>query len=119
MKVLLSWINDYVDISGLDVKTIARGLTDAGFVAEETIDKSKGLDKVVVANISEITRHPNAAKLGVCQADYGFGKTQIVTHADNMKVGDNVRLALDGAVLHNGAERKNGSLRGVASHGMI
>lgn len=119
MKVLLSWINDYVNISGLDVKTIARGLTDAGFEVEEIIDKSKGLDKVVVANITEITRHPNADKLVVCQADYGFGKTQIVTHADNMKVGDNVPLALDGAHLPNGAEIKNGNLRGVASNGMF
>lgn len=119
MLVLLSWINDYVDTSKIELKSLVKGLTDSGFEVEEVIDKSKGLDKVVVSKITEITRHPNADKLVICQADYGFGHTQIVTHADNMKVDDFVPLALDGALLPNGAEIKNGSLRGVESNGMF
>ena len=119
MKILLSWITDYVDLSNLTTREIAKGLTDVGFEVEEIIDKSKGLDKVVVARITSITKHPDADKLVVCQADYGFGKTQIVTHADNMKEGDNVPLALDGANLPNGASIKKGMLRGVESNGMF
>ncbi len=119
MKVLLSWINDYVDTSNIDLKTLTKGLTDAGFEVEEVIDKSLGLDHVVVANITEITRHPNADKLVVCQCKYGFGQTQIVTHATNMKVGDNVALALEGACLPCGISIKNGELRGVESNGMF
>lgn len=119
MKVLLSWINDYVDTSNIELKALVKGLTDAGFEVEEVIDKSKGLDHVVVANITEITRHPNADKLVVCQCTYGFGQTQIVTHATNMKVGDNVALALEGACLPCGACIKNGELRGVVSNGMF
>lgn len=119
MKVLLSWINDYVDISDIELKTLVKGLTDAGFEVEEVFDKSAGLDHVVVAKITEIARHPNADKLVVCQCDYGFNKTQIVTHATNMKVGDNVALALDGANLPCGVSIKNGELRGVVSNGMF
>lgn len=119
MKVLLSWINDYVDISKVELKQITKGLTDSGFEVEEIIDKSAGLENIVVAQITSIERHPNADKLVICQADYGFDKTQVVTHADNMKVGDKVPLALEGAHLPNGVEIKNGSLRGVASNGMF
>lgn len=119
MKVLLSWINDYVDTSKIELKTLVKGLTDAGFEVEEVIDKSKGLNHVVVAKITEIARHPNADKLVVCQCTYGFGQTQIVTHATNMKVGDNVALALEGANLPCGVSIKNGELRGVASNGMF
>lgn len=119
MKVLLSWINDYVDTSDIELKTLVKGLTDAGFEVEEVFDKSAGLDHVVVAKITEIARHPNADKLVVCQCDYGFNKTQIVTHATNMKVGDNVALALDGANLPCGVSIKNGELRGVVSNGMF
>ena len=108
MKVLLSWINDYVDTTNIELKTLVKGLTDAGFEVEEVIDKSKGLDHVVVANITEIAPHPNADKLVVCQCNYGFGSTQVVTHATNMKVGDNVALALEGACLPCGACIKNG-----------
>lgn len=119
MKVLLSWINDYVDTSKIELKMLVKGLTDAGFEVEEVIDKSKGLNHVVVAKITEIARHPNADKLVVCQCTYGFGQTQIVTHATNMKVGDNVALALEGANLPCGVSIKNGELRGVASNGMF
>ena len=119
MKVLLSWINDYVDTSKIELKTLVKGLTDAGFEVEEVIDKSKGLNHVVVAKITEIARHPNADKLVVCQCTYGSGQTQIVTHATNMKVGDNVALALEGANLPCGVSIKNGELRGVASNGMF
>lgn len=119
MKVLLSWINDYVDTSKIELKTLVKGLTDAGFEVEEVIDKSKGLNHVIVAKITEIARHPNADKLVVCQCTYGFGQTQIVTHATNMKVGDNVALALEGANLPCGVSIKNGELRGVASNGMF
>lgn len=119
MKILLSWINDYVDTSKIELKTLVKGLTDAGFEVEEVIDKSKGLNHVVVAKITEIARHPNADKLVVCQCTYGFGQTQIVTHATNMKVGDNVALALEGANLPCGVSIKNGELRGVASNGMF
>ena len=119
MKVLLSWINDYVDTSKIELKTLVKGLTDAGFEVEEVIDKSKVLNHVVVAKITEIARHPNADKLVVCQCTYGFGQTQIVTHATNMKVGDNVALALEGANLPCGVSIKNGELRGVASNGMF
>ena len=119
MKVLLSWINDYVDTSKIDLKTLTKGLTDAGFEVEEVIDKAKGLDKVVVAQITDIRPHPNADKLVICTADYGFGKTEIVTHATNMKQNDLVPLALVGAHLPNGAEIKSGNLRGVESNGMF
>ncbi len=119
MKVLLSWINDYVDTSKIDLKTLTKGLIDAGFEVEEVIDKAKGLDKVVVAQITDIRPHPNADKLVICTADYGFGKTEIVTHATNMKQNDLVPLALVGAHLPNGAEIKSGNLRGVESNGMF
>lgn len=119
MKVLLSWINDYVNTSNLSLKEIVKGLTDVGFEVEEVIDKSKNLEHVVVAKITDIHPHPNADKLVVCQADFGFGKEQIVTHATNMKVGDNVALALEGACLDGKNYIKNGELRGVTSNGMF
>ena len=119
MTVLLSWINDYVDTSSIELKTLTKGLTDAGFEVEDVIDKAKGLEKVVVSKITDIRPHPNADKLVICSADYGFGKTEIVTHATNMKTGDLVPLALVGAHLPNGAEIKSGNLRGVESNGMF
>jgi phenylalanyl-tRNA synthetase beta chain len=120
MKVLLSWINDFVDISGIEQKEISKLLTDSGFEVEEIIDKSKGLEKVIAVKILDIKKHPNADKLVVCQTDIGNGnRLQIVTGATNMKVGDNVPLALDGANLPCGIEIRNSVIRGETSNGMF
>ena len=120
MKVLLSWINDFVDVSSLKVEDIVRKLNQIGFEVEEVIDTAKGLNNVIVSKIIGIEKHPNADKLVVCKVDIGDGKTtQIVTGATNMKVGDRVPLALDGAILPCGKEIKNGVLRGVESLGMF
>lgn len=120
MKVLLSWINDFVDISGIEQKEISKLLTDSGFEVEEIIDKSKGLKKVIAVKILDIKKHPNADKLVVCQTDIGNGnRLQIVTGATNMKVGDNVPLALDGANLPCGIEIRNSVIRGETSNGMF
>jgi phenylalanyl-tRNA synthetase beta chain len=120
MKVFLSWINDFVDIKGIETKEIAKLLTDSDFEIEEIIDKSKGLDNVIAVKITEIVRHPNADKLVICQTDIGNGQSlQIVTGATNMKVGDIVPLAQDGANLPCGTAIKTSEIRGAKSFGMF
>ncbi|MDD4110666.1 MAG: phenylalanine--tRNA ligase subunit beta [Clostridia bacterium] len=120
MKVLLSWINDFVDIEGIEVKEIGKLLTDSGFEIEEIIDKAKGLENVIAAKIVQIKKHPNADKLVICQTDIGNGKgLQVVTGATNMKEGDLVPLALDGANLPCGVSIKNNVIRGAESNGMF
>ncbi len=119
MKILLSWINDFVEISDIPVLDLSKKLTDSGFEVEEIINKAKGLERVVACQIKSIKQHPNADKLVVCQVDKGDEITQIVTGATNMKEGDKVPLALDGADLPCGIKIKNGQIRGEASNGMF
>ncbi len=120
MKVLLSWLNDYVDLSGLSATEIASKVNASGFEVDDVIDKSKGLERVIAAKILKITKHPNADKLVVCDVQRGENDfTQVVTGATNMKEGDIVPLAQDGSNLPCGKEIKRGMLRGVLSDGMF
>ncbi len=119
MKVLLSWINDFVEISDIPLADLTAALTNSGFEVEEVIDKAKGLEKVVSAKIEKIERHPNADKLVICKANIGSKTLQIVTGATNMKEGDIVALAQDGADLPCGVSIKSGQIRGQASEGMF
>jgi len=119
MKVLLSWVNDFADISKLSLADIVSKLNQIGFEVEEIIDKSAGLNNVISAKIIKIVRHPNADKLVVCTADIGGKLTTIVTGATNMKEGDMVALAEDGANLPCGKEIKNSEIRGQMSYGMF
>src|SRR5205814_3076180 len=78
------------------------------------------VDRVIVAQITGSSRHPNADRLSVCEVDDGSGaKRQIVCGATNYKVGDKVPLALPGAKLPNGLEIRESKLRGVESAGML
>jgi len=119
MKVSLNWLREFVEIPG-DVAALAELLTRAGVEVEGVQTRGVAFDKVVVAQILESARHPNADRLSVCQVDDGSGQPrQIVCGAKNFQVGDKVPLALPGAVLPGDFKIKASKLRGVDSEGML
>jgi phenylalanyl-tRNA synthetase beta chain len=119
MKASLSWLSEYVDTSA-GPNELARRLTMAGLEVEGVVRGGDGLSGVVVAQIKESEKHPNADKLSVTKVDVGGpALLQVVCGAKNYKVGDKVPLATAGAVLPNGMEIKVSPLRGVESFGML
>ena len=119
MKFSANWLREFVDLPD-EVDNLAELLTLAGVEIEAIEERGAKIDKVIVAQIKESSRHPNADRLTVCTVDDGSGQTrQIVCGATNYKVGDKVPLALPGAVLPNGLEIKKSKLRGVESEGML
>src|SRR5512142_1531813 len=101
MKVLLSWIKDYITID-LSPLTIARKLTmigleveevllvgmDAGESSEQQEYKVTGLswepDKIVVAQVDEVMPHPNADRLVLCRLNDGQQEQVVLTGAPNL-----------------------------------
>lgn len=118
MKVLYSWLKDYVDIDE-NINVVCDKLVSSGFEVEELIDLSKTFTNVKVGQILSVDKHPNADKLRVCSVDIKNETIQIVTNAVNVNVGDKVPVALDGALLATGQSIKKGELRGVRSDGMF
>lgn len=118
MKVTLNWLKDFIDLKD-SAENIADKLTLAGMEVEEIIKQDKYIDHVRIGRIKEITQHPNADKLVVCQVDIGDKIVQIITSAKNVKVGDLVPVSLPGAHLANGIEIKASQMRGVNSDGMF
>lgn len=130
MNTPLSWIKAYVP--GLDVT--AQEYTDAmtlsGSKVEGYVELNKNLEKIVVGQILEIKKHPDADKLIICQVNVGQETPiQIVTGAPNVSEGDLVPVVLDGGKVagghdggpmpENGIKIKKGKLRGVESNGMM
>ena len=119
MLAPLSWLKDFVDID-VTVEELEKKLFDSGFEVEQIIAYGDKLDKVVTCKICKIEQHPNAEKLRVCQVDAGqYGILQIITNAQNVKEGDIVPVAVDGATLATGDRIYNGKLRGEPSYGMF
>ena len=86
----------------------------------EKIDIVGGnLDKVVVAHLEEVKKHPNADSLTLCKVNNGKEILQIVCGATNHKTGDKVALAQVGARLKEDFTIKKGKIRGEESNGML
>lgn len=119
MKVSLKWLDDHIDLSGLNTEDIAGLLTFSGIEVESIEATGVASDLLVVAKILSSVPHPNADKLSVCQVDDGSGSPrQIVCGAKNYREGDHVPLALPGASFGD-FQIKAGKLRGVESMGMM
>src|SRR5256886_2211291 len=119
MKFSVNWLREFVDLPQ-NPGEIADLLTRAGVETENIETRGANVDRVIVAQITGSSRHPNADRLSVCEVDDGSGaKRQIVCGATNYKVGDKVPLALPGAKLPNGLEIRESKLRGVESAGML
>jgi phenylalanyl-tRNA synthetase beta chain len=118
------WLRTMVDPT-LTSSELSHLLTMSGLEVEEVEPVAPPFSNVVVAEVVEVVRHPNADRLNVCQVDVGTGTLlNIVCGAPNVRAGMKAICAKAGAVLPPGAdgkpfEIKVGQLRGVESQGMM
>ena len=99
MNASWKWLKTLVDIEGLDPVEMAETLTVDGIPVEHILHPGAGISGVVTGKILSIEKHPDATHLVVCQLDCGAhgNPIQIVTGAANVRVGQIVPVALDGA----------------------
>lgn len=137
MKIPLSWLKDYVDITQ-PLDALAQRLTLAGLEVEsiERIGDFWERDKIFVGQILEVKRHPDADRLTLALVEYGTGVPQrVVTGAPNLypyidqdlsdNRGPKVAFAVVGARLIDGyseerkiVKLKPSKIRGIVSEGM-
>ncbi len=121
MKVPVSWLNEYVDVSDLSVRELSDRLTFSGVEVEGVEEVGAALDDhFVVGEVLACEAHPNSDHLHVCRVSDGQQELQIVCGAPNCAAGLKVPLAKIGAVVPEGGFAiKQAKLRGVASYGML
>ncbi len=125
MQFSASWLKDFTN-PPVSSEQLAHELTMAGLEVESLITVAPPTANIVVGLVREVTPHPNADKLKVCQVDVGAGDLlNIVCGAPNVVPGIKVPCALVGAQLppaEEGAKPfliKLSKLRGVESQGML
>ncbi|MBQ4049398.1 MAG: phenylalanine--tRNA ligase subunit beta [Clostridia bacterium] len=120
MKIPVSWLNDYVKVDDLTIDELKDKLLNIGFEVEDVIYLGEGIENVVTAKITKITKHPNADKLQICDMDCGEkGNFVIITAATNVFEGAIVPAALVGAKLVGGINIGQVTFKGVVSDGML
>lgn len=126
MKISYNWLKQYVDFN-LSPKDLGEVLTGIGLEVEDIHPFQSvqgGLKDVVIGEVKDCSKHPDADKLSVTKVDVGSGEwLQIVCGAPNVAAGQKVAVALVGATLYpsNGEKLaiKKAKIRGVESSGML
>lgn len=127
MKISYNWLNDYIDLQGISIESISDILTTLGLEVasvEKTETIKGGLKGVVVGEVKEAQKHPNADKLSITKVDIGQEKLlDIVCGAPNVAAGQKVMVATAGTMLYGKNDEKfeikKGVIRGLPSEGMI
>ena len=119
MKFSESWLRTLVDTK-LTSDELSHLLTMAGLEVEGMEPVGPQFNDVVVAQVLEVVKHPDADRLNVCKVDTGRGEpTTIVCGAPNVAVGLRVPCALPGAKLPGDFVIKIAKVRGIESSGML
>ena len=119
MKIVESWLREWVD-PDLDSKALEHQLTMLGLEVDGVDLEGSGLDGVVVAEVLEAAKHPDADRLSVCKVRAGGEDTvDVVCGAPNVTAGMKSPLAVPGVTLPNGIKLRKSKIRGVVSSGML
>ena len=118
MIVTRRWLEEFIDLSDVSTQEIIDTLNRIGQEVEG-YKKIEVPQNVVIGEVIECEKHPNADKLNVCKVNVGEEVLQIVCGASNVAAGQLVPVALIGAVLPGEFKIKKAKLRGVESFGMI
>ena len=69
MKILKSWLQDWIDIENVSGGDLSEALESLGFEIENRIDIKSNYKNIVVGKVVEIYPHPNADKVRVTKVD--------------------------------------------------
>ncbi|MGH2445078.1 MAG: phenylalanine--tRNA ligase subunit beta [Candidatus Limnocylindria bacterium] len=117
MRVPLSWLRDYVDVS-LPPRDLAEALTLRG-METKVEEASADWTDVIVGRLLDVQRHPNADTLWLTRVDIGGEELEIVCGAQNLELGQLVPVARVGSVLPGDRRIERSKIRGVVSNGML
>lgn len=124
MQVSLNWLNEFVDLSNVEVEQIAHELTMSGLEVEAVEEVKPKFTNIKTVEIEKIDNHPNSDRLHLVTVNTGLGLKTVVCGAQNIEEGQIVPYASVGSQV---LDRKTGEMftltpaviRGVESQGML
>ncbi|OGQ08227.1 MAG: phenylalanine--tRNA ligase subunit beta [Deltaproteobacteria bacterium RIFCSPLOWO2_12_FULL_40_28] len=119
MKISYSWLKEILPGLKAHPQALGERLTNAGIEVEAVTNLADSYKNIVVGEVVELNRHPNAEKLSVCKVSTGKEVFQIVCGASNVLLHGKYPLAKISAKLPNGMVIATAKLRGIDSYGML
>ena len=126
MTISYNWLSEYLP-EKIEPEKLSKILTSIGLEVEtmEAFEEvNGGLKGLVIGEVLECEKHPDADKLSLTKVNIGTGEPlQIVCGAANVAVGQKVVVATIGTTIYPTSGEpltmKKAKIRGAESHGMI
>ncbi len=118
MKVTYDWLKNYSDFD-IEPDKLVHTLTMLGLEVDSIDSECWDFSGIVVGEVLQKEKHPNADKLSLCKVKIGSETLNIICGAPNVEAGQKVPVATPGTQMPNGMFIKNAKIRGVESQGMI
>ncbi len=118
MKASLRWIADLLG-SPLEPRDALQRLPMLGVPVDGVEPLHQDLAGVVVAEVLEVARHPNADRLSLCKVNAGGPVLSVVCGAKNVTAGKRYPFAAVGTTLPGGVVLERRKIRGEYSEGML
>ena len=117
MYISMNWINDFVDLKGINLEELINRFTLSVAEVEGIIKYGENIKNVITAKIIDIEKIATSDKLRKVKIDNGKEIVTCVCGAKNIKIGDIVPFAQIGSIV-NGIEIKQVEMAGETSNGM-
>ena len=119
MKIAESWLREWVN-PDLDTEALSHQLTMLGHEVDGIEYEGGGIADIVIAEVAEVSKHPDADKLSLCKVNDGSGVlVDVVCGAPNVVKGMKTPFAKAGVTLPNGMQLRKAKIRGIVSNGML
>lgn len=117
MLLSTNWIREFVNLDGLDLDELIHRFTLSTAEVEDIYHMGKDTEKVVVAKILSVEKHPDSKKLHLLKVDNGTEVVDCVCGAPNVREGMLVAFACEGGKV-SGHPINCAKVAGYESHGM-
>ena len=117
MNISYNWLKQYIDLD-ISPPELEEKMTFAGIEVEKVDQLGKHLKQIIIAEITEKEKHPQADNLSICSVNNGSEEIQVICGAPNCRKGMKVALAPVSTQLGE-FKIKKVKLRGVESSGML
>ena len=118
MNASLRWLSDLLG-TPLEAEAVRDRLAMLGSPVDSMERLHAGLERIVVGEVLEAARHPNADRLTLCKVNAGGPVLSVVCGAPNVAAGKKYPFARVGVTLPNGITLERRKIRGEYSEGML
>ena len=109
MNLSMRWLKEFVILDEMPIRDFTEAMTMSGSKVEGWEIEGSEIENVIVGKVLSLDKHPDSDHLWITQIDVDAGEpVQIVTGAQNLKVGDVVPVAMNNSVLLGGKKIKKG-----------